>query len=144
MAYAGSTSRTRAGTRPNGSAAPSPRSGDSPGRRPAAAASAVERASGSPSTGRDWMATGRSVGLFGTGLAVGLLVGAGVALLSAPRSGAETRALLGARALRVRRRADNAWDALGEELRWAAQRGRRSVRHGVTRGRWAAADLIGG
>lgn len=144
MAYAGSTTRTRAGTRPNGRSAPAPRRGEGMTRAPEGELAAVTRASGNPSTGRDWSATGRAAGLFGSGLALGLLVGAGIALLSAPHSGAEMRALLGAQAHRVRRRADNAWDELGDELRWAARRGGRSVRHGITRGRWAAADLIGG
>lgn len=144
MAYAGSTTRSRGGTRPNGRSAPAPRSGDGMARRPAGEMPVAARPVGTPSTGRDWSATGRAAGLFGTGLALGLLVGAGIALLSAPHTGAEMRALLGAQAHRVRRRADNAWDELGDELRWAARRGGRSVRHGITRGRWAAADLIGG
>jgi hypothetical protein len=86
----------------------------------------------------DW----RRVGLFGAGLAIGLAVGAGAALLLAPQSGEETRELLGAGARRLGGRAADRWDELRDELRWLARRGRKSVRRGVTRGRWAAEDAI--
>lgn len=59
--------------------------------------------------------------LFGAGLALGVAVGAGAALLAAPRSGAETRAVLRARAGRVgrttTRRGRDAWDDLRDEIR---------------------------
>jgi gas vesicle protein len=64
----------------------------------------------------DW----QQVALFGTGLALGIAVGAGAALLAAPQSGAETRAALMARAARVRRttsrRGRDAWEDLRLEL----------------------------
>ena len=86
----------------------------------------------------DW----RRVGVFGAGLFLGLAVGAGAALLLAPQSGEETRELLGAGARRLGDRAADRWDDLRDELRWLARRGRKSVRRGVTRGRWAAEDAI--
>ena len=86
----------------------------------------------------DW----RRVGLFGAGLAIGLAVGAGATLLFAPRSGEETRELLGAGARRLSGRAADRWDDLRDELRWLARRGRKSVHRGVTRGRWVAEDAI--
>lgn len=63
--------------------------------------------------------------LFSTGVALGIAVGAAAAMLTAPRSGAETRAVLRARAGRVQRsttrRGRDAWDDLRDEI------------HGVTR-----------
>ena len=71
-----------------------------------------------PSRGEaDW----QEIALFGAGLALGVILGAGGALLTAPRTGAETRAALGARAARLRRstvrNSQNAWDELRDELR---------------------------
>lgn len=86
----------------------------------------------------DW---GR-IGMFAAGLAAGLTIGAGVALLMAPASGEETREYLVDRARSLRGRADEGWDDLRDELRWLARRGRTSVRRGVTRGKWRAEDLI--
>lgn len=75
--------------------------------------------------GADW----QEVALFGAGVALGVILGAGGALLTAPRTGAETRAALGARAARFRRttsrRSRNAWDELRDELHEA----RRSLRN---------------
>jgi gas vesicle protein len=73
----------------------------------------------------DW----QEVAIFGAGLALGVILGAGGALLTAPRTGAETRAALGARAARLRRgtvrNSQNAWDELRDELR-QAKRSRRN------------------
>jgi gas vesicle protein len=70
----------------------------------------------------DW----QEVALFGAGLALGVILGAGGALLTAPRTGAETRAALGARAARLRRsgvrQGQNAWDDLRDELRQAKRK----------------------
>jgi hypothetical protein len=70
----------------------------------------------------DW----QEVALFGAGLALGVILGAGGALLTAPRTGAETRAALGARASRLRRagarHSQNAWDELRDELRQAKRK----------------------
>lgn len=77
----------------------------------------------------------QEVALFGAGLALGVILGAGGALLTAPRTGAETRAAIGARAARLRRttarRGRNAWDDLRDELRQAkrALQNRKRRRH---------------
>ncbi len=86
----------------------------------------------------DW---GR-IGIFAAGLAAGLTIGAGVALLLAPASGEETREYLGARARALRGQADAGWDDLRDDLRWLARRGRRQVRRGLVRGRWKAEDVV--
>lgn len=86
----------------------------------------------------DW----QRVGIFGAGLAIGALLGAGAALLLAPQSGAETRDMIVTRVRRVRDRAGDTWGDLGDELRRAARRGRKRVRRGMTRTRWKAADAI--
>src|SRR5574340_41768 len=58
--------------------------------------------------------SGRDVGLFGAGMGVGLLLGAGIALLLAPWSGAEIRRLIGTSARRVGHRvADRVEDIRG-------------------------------
>jgi hypothetical protein len=86
---------------------------------------------------RDWP----RIGAFGAGLALGLALGAGAALLFAPRTGEETRELLGTRARELGDGMADRWDDLRHELRRAARRGRRKMRRGVTRGRWALEDV---
>jgi gas vesicle protein len=82
----------------------------------------------------DW----QQVAVFGVGLTLGLLLGAGGALLAAPRTGAETRAALGARAARLRRsttrRGHDAWEELRDELHSARhalrrRKARRAMEH---------------
>src|SRR4051812_25420203 len=103
MSYAG-PARTRTTTT-------SARTPSAPARRGA------NHASPAPVDETDW----QQVAIFGAGVALGIAVGAGAALLSAPHSGAETRAILRARAGRVgrstRRRGQDAWDDLRDELR---------------------------
>jgi gas vesicle protein len=69
------------------------------------------------------------VAVFGAGLALGVALGAGIALLAAPQTGAETRADLRYGALRARRsigrKSRNAWLDLRDELRGATQSIRR-------------------
>jgi gas vesicle protein len=78
----------------------------------------------------DW----QQVAIFGAGLALGLALGAGTALLTAPQSGEETRAALRGRARRfgrtTSRHAHDAWDELRDELHSAkmALRRRRAKR----------------
>jgi hypothetical protein len=83
------------------------------------AASAYVPAVSSVGGETDW----QDVALFGAGLALGAILGAGGALLTAPRTGAETRAALSARASRLRRstvrHGQTAWDDLRDELRQA-------------------------
>ncbi|HEX7941255.1 MAG TPA: YtxH domain-containing protein, partial [Gemmatimonadaceae bacterium] len=57
------------------------------------------------------------IGSFGAGLAIGLLFGAGAALLMAPQSGEETRDLLERRARRLGHRAADRWDDLRDDFR---------------------------
>ena len=82
------------------------------------------------------------IGIFSAGLAVGLAVGAGAALLFAPQSGEDTRELIGEQMSLVTGRVADRWDDLRDELRAAARRSRRRVRRSVTRGRWAAEDVV--
>jgi hypothetical protein len=83
---------------------------------------------------REW----RGAGVLSLGIIAGALVGAGVALLLAPQSGAETREQIADRARRLRTRADEGWDDLRDELRRLRRRSRRAA----TRGRWKVEDLL--
>jgi hypothetical protein len=96
------------------------------GRTARSSAAAAYTAAPATSFGdTDW----QEVAIFGAGLALGVILGAGGALLTAPRTGAETRAALGARAARLRRTtvrsSQNVWDDLRDELR-QAKRNRRN------------------
>jgi hypothetical protein len=106
MSYAGPAARGRSSAlRPSGLAKPG----------------APSRASSVPTTsGGDSSAI-----VFVAGVALGLAVGAGVALLLAPQSGEDTRRSLvrGGRALTSR--GHDAWDDLRDELRRAVRRRRR-------------------
>jgi len=82
------------------------------------------------------------LGVFGLGIALGALLGGGAALLLAPQSGEEIRAGIGRRARGIREEAGDAWEDLRDELEWATRRGRKRLRRGVTRGSWAAEDLL--
>src|SRR5688500_2405784 len=82
------------------------------------------------------------LGVFGLGIALGALLGGGAALLLAPQSGEEVRAGIGRRARGMREDARDAWDDLRDELEWASRRGRKRVSRGVTRGSWAAEDML--
>ncbi|MFI5227587.1 MAG: YtxH domain-containing protein [Gemmatimonadales bacterium] len=70
---------------------------------------------------------GLTAGVFAAGLTLGIILGAGAALLFAPRSGADTRHALAKRGRRLRRRGRDAWDDLADELRHI--RRRRRARH---------------
>src|SRR3954466_4248258 len=60
-----------------------------------------------------------NIGLFTAGIALGAILGASIALLFAPASGEDTRALIGRRVRRARRD-DDVWDELAAELARAA------------------------
>jgi hypothetical protein len=64
--------------------------------------------------------------VFAAGLAVGIAVGAGIALLVAPRSGFVTRRRLARRGRKIARRGRDAWADLRDELHAAAVRRRRA------------------
>ena len=159
MAFAGSSGRggARPGTRQRGDAARDTegRGGEAwRGARRPVAARARDEGSGDATAAA---ARGRSfsrgfardvdwprVGAAGAGLAIGALLGAGVALLLAPHSGTDTRRMLRRVGKRGAVRASDAWEDLGEELRHATYRGRTRVRRGVRGGRWRASELLGG
>lgn len=71
----------------------------------------------------DW----HTVALVTAGIAAGAVLGAGIALLMAPQSGAHTRLALSQELRRRRPWRTGPWDALGEELHKAAHR--RNSRH---------------
>ena len=79
-----------------------------------------------PATNRS--ADHRSAAVFAAGIALGVVVGAGVALLFAPNSGYETRRSIVRRGRRVSRRSRDAWDEMRDELRNALRDKRRSWR----------------
>ena len=70
----------------------------------------------------------RPVGAVATGVAVGLLVGAGVALLLAPLTGSDARRRVVRGLRRAQLRGTDAWDDLGLELRRARHRLKRARR----------------
>ena len=76
----------------------------------------------------------RSVSLLGIGMVIGAVVGAGVTLLVAPRSGRETRDLLSSRAGRLGR-GSGVWLKLGKELRRAAAAKRKQLEREEARDR---------
>ena len=99
----------------------------------------VPRRPGSPYTeDRDW---GR-IGGFGAGIVVGVLLGAGVALFLAPQTGKALRSGIARGTRRMRTRADDAFEELRQELRVAAQRGRRRLHHKMRDTGWKAEDKI--
>ena len=82
------------------------------------------------------------VAAFGAGVAVGALLGAGLALLFAPQSGEETRTLIRTGARRLPARARDSWEDLGDELRMALRRRSKTLGRKVRRARWAVADRL--
>jgi YtxH-like protein len=83
----------------------------------------------------------RHAAIFGAGVALGALLGAGAALLFAPQSGEEMRELLSERAHRFGGRIGERIDDARGDLGWYMRRGRRKMRRGAERGRWAGEDL---
>lgn len=139
MAYAGQ-SRSQPGSRRAGAARPAHNLDRTAAPDAYDDAESVDEPSGHAySRSLEW----GDAGLFGAGIAVGVLIGAGAALLFAPQSGPETREgiVRGTRDLSYR--ATDAWDDLREELRHVATRGARQLRRGVRKGRHTTEDLIG-
>ena len=83
----------------------------------------------------------RQAAIFGAGVALGALVGAGAALLYAPQTGEEAREMLSRRAHQFRGRVGERIDDARGDLGWYMRRGRRKLRRGAERGRWASQDL---
>ena len=86
----------------------------------------------------DW----QHVGLLGAGIVIGALIGASAALLLAPASGEETRAIIRRQARLARFRAGDKWDDLADQLTNITRRGRRRARRAMRRARWRASDVI--
>ena len=80
-----------------------------------------------PRRRREW----DSVTVFAAGIAVGLAVGVGTALLFAPQTGEEARSLILRRARRLRRRGGDAWEDLRRELSRAGRRRMKALRQAV-------------
>ncbi|HEY8311295.1 MAG TPA: YtxH domain-containing protein [Gemmatimonadaceae bacterium] len=76
----------------------------------------------------DW----RVAALIGAGVAAGAVLGAGIALLMAPQSGAHTRLSLSREMRRRRPWHSSPWEQLGDELRKATRR-RNARRDGMSR-----------
>jgi gas vesicle protein len=127
MSYAGPASRNRGSTPTRG---PSLQGTGRPGAPRRDLPGPEEAHDDEASHETDW----QQIAIFGAGLALGLALGAGTALLTAPQSGEETRAVLKSRVKRLKRSAGrtsrDAWTELGDELRGAAQslRRRRALR----------------
>ena len=83
----------------------------------------------------------RNTAIFGAGVALGALLGAGAALLYAPQTGEEAREMLSERAQRFGGRIGERLDDARGDLGWYMRRGRRKLRRGASRGRWASEDL---
>ncbi len=64
---------------------------------------------------------------FAAGIALGIAVGAGAALLLAPASGADTRHAIARKGRRLRRHGRDAWDDLRREFRHALARRKREA-----------------
>jgi hypothetical protein len=77
---------------------------------------------------RDMGGSRRPLGAVAAGVAVGLLVGAGMALLLAPQTGSDARRSMVRRLRRARLRGADAWHELGFELRRARRRLKRARR----------------
>ena len=137
MAYAGQ-SRSRSPSREVRATGAAP-DFDSPAPRGQADShEEIDEPSGKPfSRTLEW----GDAGLFGAGIALGVLIGAGAALLFAPRSGSETREGIVRGTRDFGYRASDAWEDLREELRHAATRSAKRLRRGVRRGRLTTRDL---
>ncbi|MDQ3997441.1 MAG: YtxH domain-containing protein [Gemmatimonadota bacterium] len=134
MSFGGTVRRGRRGAGSSGSRVEH-------ARRPTAAGTPAGRQVEPADDGEiDW----ERVALFGTGIALGAALGAGVALLFAPTSGEEIRAAIAQRGVRLAHQGRDVWDDLREELEWAARRGKRRVGRRVQRARWVAEDFLDG
>ncbi len=84
--------------------------------RGASRASSATRSNPVPRHETDW----QQVAIFGAGLALGLALGAGIALVTAPQSGQDARAALRRKATRTSRalgrRSRDAWTDVRDEL----------------------------
>ena len=118
------------------------RGAGSSGPRAESAARAEQPARVRPLDGDDGEIDWERVALFGTGIALGAALGAGVALLFAPSSGEEIRAAIARSGVRLAHQGRDVWEDLRDELEWAGRRGKRRVGRRVQRARWAAEDFF--
>lgn len=65
---------------------------------------------------------------FATGLILGAVLGAVIALLAAPQAGARTRRGLGRKARRIRHEVEDRWDGAQRDLRRQVRRRKRKIR----------------
>lgn len=79
--------------------------------------------------------------IFGAGIALGAMIGSAAALLFAPQTGEETREMLSERAHQFGGRIGDRIDDAKGDLGWYMRRGRRKMRRGAQRGRWAGEDM---
>jgi YtxH-like protein len=79
--------------------------------------------------------------IFGAGIALGAMIGAGAALLFAPQTGEETRDMISERAHDFGGRIGDRLGDVRGDLGWYMRRGRRKMRRGAERGRWVGEDL---
>lgn len=79
---------------------------------------------------------------FGGGVALGALLGAGIALLFAPAAGEDVRELLLDQARAAGGRVRDRFDDLRSEARYATRRGRRGMKRGLARSGWALEDVL--
>src|SRR5919202_270314 len=134
MSFGGTVTRGRRGDRSTGRGANGGGLASGPGGPGGSSPASTAAGEGEV----DW----QRVAIFGTGIALGAALGAGVALLFAPQSGADTRAAIARRGVRLAHQGRDVWDDLRDELQWAARRGKRRIGRRVQRARWAAEDLI--
>jgi gas vesicle protein len=80
--------------------------------------------------------------VFVAGVALGVVIGAGAALLLAPASGVDTRHALARRGRRLRRHGRDAWDDLRREFRHALARRKREALRKHARMAEAEADEL--
>jgi YtxH-like protein len=128
MSYAGPASRKR--TSPNIEPLASAEMSDRDGFRTPTPLRRQPRLSGRRDT----------VMVFAAGIALGLAIGAGAALLLAPQAGTDTRRAIVRRGRRLSRRGRDAWGDLREELSRAARRGRQAFRRRRRRAHESASD----
>lgn len=82
------------------------------------------------------------IGFFAAGVTVGIAIGAGAALLLAPRSGEDTRTLIRSRAQDLADRVADRRDRIRDDILWRSRQGRKALSRGLIRGRWSAEDAL--
>jgi hypothetical protein len=129
MSYAGPVSRRkRAASAPSDAAKVAGHVGDAdPSDSPTDDVSAERDVASRSATGfrplPRYSTKGDRTAVFATGVVLGLMIGAGAALLLAPQSGADTRNSLIRRSRRLSKRGRNSWD----DLRWELGQFRRDL-----------------